>query len=904
MIDEALHAWLNDDSLGAEDEVVARLSALPAEATLPAIKERLDDALTVSVADAEKLARLAVALVDDASPPNLRALAVRCRAQVLHIRGEYGLAADAYAEAVALHEEADEVEQAAQVRKTRIDPLMYLGRIEEAEAEGERAREVFEQCGDRRRLAELNVNLGNLYLREGRPAEARNAYTAALKGIPEAEKTLRGVAALNLGNAMVATLDFQAAERAFDDAARLFEEEARDALLAEALYAGVYLDLERGRHRELLSRADRARAAYASQRHRRGEALCLQARGRSLLAQGLPGPALSALEESDALFDELGVASERGRGGVLAAEAYRRLGRPGSASRALETAREHFESDGNDVLAEFVRVLALEKASPTDESVEPALRRSLALFDERGVRREAARVSLALGERARRTGRLDAASTHLDAARRRMTSVPDPVFRLESCRLEADLCRAAGDPRGERAALEAAMEDIEILVALAGAHDLALGVARDTADVPRRLAHLHAASGDFREALRLALAARRARGGGGADVAEPRRRALLEDLQALYRAQIDRDRSGSPPDPAVIARIADLEERLREMLRGRTAGALTSEAHRVPVLDPWPPKTGLLVYLFTDAGAWALVARKPGEVLGIPLPDAAERSHWGQRLLWEMERRADRRPGASGEAPEAIEGLAHALLEPILPVIEGLDRLVLVTDAATDSWPLEALPLGDVPWGETMELVHCTGRLDDFAPEEAPISPDGPVLLAGGGDTVAPEMGRELDDLERVWGDRSRRVELGGVPEALSSGSALAHLAAHGFLRLDAPEFGGLVHGADVLHFHSFTSRPIDCPLVVLSGCQSALSDARFDGAAPGLAGALLEGGARRVLTSLWPVADGAARHFMRCFHGALKEGKTPSAARRVASQQLREARYPLSDWAPWVLKG
>ncbi len=904
MIDDALDTWLKDDSLEAEDEVVARLRAMPATSTLPAIKDRLDDVLTVSVADAEKLARLAVALVDGASPPHLRALAVRCHAQVLHVRGEYGPAAEAYAEAAELHEEACQAEQAAQVRKTRIDPLMYLGRVDEAEAEGKRAREVFERFGDRHRLAELNVNLGNLYLREGRPDEARESYTAALKDIPEDRKTLRGVAALNLGNALVATLDFQQAERAFEDAARLFEEEGRDALLAEALYAGVYLDLERGRHGELLSRTDRARAAYASQRHRRGEALCLQARGRSLLAQGLPGPALSALEESDALFEELGVASERGRGSVLAAEAYRRLGRPGSASRALETAREHFESDGNDVLAEYVRVLALERASPTDESVEPALRKSLALFNQRGVRREAARVSLVLGERARLAGRLEAASRHLDEARSRMATVPDPVFRLESRRLEADLRRAAGDPLGERAALELAMEDIEILAALAGAHDLALGVARDTADVPRRLAHLHADSGDFSEALRLALVAGRTRWRGRFDVDEPRRRALLEELQALYRAQITRDRSGSPPDPGVVARIADREERLRETLRGRTVMGGAAVSTRAPILDPWPPKTGVVVYLFTDEGDWALFARGSGDVGGVPLPEAPKRFHWGQRLLWEMERRADRRPGASGEAPEALEGLARALLAPIQPALEGLDRLFLVTDAVTGSWPLEALPFGESPWGERMELVRCTGGVDDLVVAEAPISPDGPVLLAGGGDKTAPAMGRELDDLERLWGERCRRTPLGTMPEALSRGGALAHLAAHGFLRLDAPEFGGLVHGSDVLHFHSFTSRRIACPLVVLSGCQSALSDARFDGAAPGLAGALLAGGADRVLTSLWPVEDESARRFMRCFHGALKGGETPSRARSIASRQLRQARYPLSDWAPWVLKG
>ncbi len=904
MIDDVLEAWLNEDSRRARDEAEARLRAWPPADVLPAIKERLDEALTVSVARAEKLARLAGALVDAEAPPSLRALAVRCRAQVLHVRGDYGPAADAYGEAVVLHEKAGEVEQAAQVRKTRIDPLMYLGRVEEAEAEGARAREVFERAGDRRRLAELHVNLGNLYLREGRPGEARDAYGRALRDIPEDLMTLRGVATLNLGNALVATLDFQGAERAFAEAARLFENDGRDALLAEALYAGVYLDLERGRHRELLARADRARAAFGSQRHRRGEALCLQARGRSLLAQGLPGPALSALDESDSVFGELGIASERGRGRVLAAEAFRRLGRPGSAARALEAAREHFESDGNDVLAEFVRVLALERASPTEEKVDEALRESLALFDERGVRREAARVALALGERARRVGRLDEAGRHLDEARRRMAAVSDPVFRLESRRMEANLRRAANDPLGERGALEAAMDDIEILVALAGAHDLALGVARDTADVPRRLAHLHAAAGDFSGALRLALAARRARGSGRGGGEEPRRRELLEDLQALYRAQIARDRSGSPPDPELTARIADQEERLREMLRGRSESGLTSSSGGSAALDAWPRKTGLLVYLFTDEGDWALVARGPEDVVGVALPNAATRSHWGQRLLWAMERKADRRPGASGEAPEALMGLARALLGPVGPALEGLERLVLVEDAATGAWPLEALPLGGSPWGEVMELVRCSGSLDGFTADEPPIASAGAVLLAGGGDEAAPDMGRELEDLEGVWGDRCRRVELGAIPTALSEGVALAHLAAHGFLRLDAPEFGGLVHGSDVLHFHSFTSRRILCPVVVLSGCQSALSDARFDGGAPGLAGALLAGGADRVVTSLWPVEDGAARRFMRCFHGALQEGKTPSAARRVASRRLREARYPLSDWAPWVLKG
>src|SRR6202035_1574155 len=60
-----------------------------------------------------------------------------------------------------------------------IQSLLLLGRYDEAIAAGERAKAIFRQQGNTRRLARLEINIGNIYHRQDRFTEALAFYDGA-----------------------------------------------------------------------------------------------------------------------------------------------------------------------------------------------------------------------------------------------------------------------------------------------------------------------------------------------------------------------------------------------------------------------------------------------------------------------------------------------------------------------------------------------------------------------------------------------------------------------------------------------------------------------------------------------------------------------------------------------------
>ncbi len=85
-------------------------------------------------------------------------------------------------------------------------------------------------------------------------------------------------------------------------------------------------------------------------------------------------------------------------------------------------------------------------------------------------------------------------------------------------------------------------------------------------------------------------------------------------------------------------------------------------------------------------------------------------------------------------------------------------------------------------------------------------------------------------------------------------------------------------------------------PLVVLSMCASG--DGEFvDGQGlQGLARALMQGGTRNVVATLWPVSDRAAAHFATAFHAELALGAAPSVATHRARAALERIGITLVD--------
>jgi CHAT domain-containing protein len=99
--------------------------------------------------------------------------------------------------------------------------------------------------------------------------------------------------------------------------------------------------------------------------------------------------------------------------------------------------------------------------------------------------------------------------------------------------------------------------------------------------------------------------------------------------------------------------------------------------------------------------------------------------------------------------------------------------------------------------------------------------------------------------------------------------------------------------------------------LVVLSACQTALAAGANDDVPPGddwigLVQAFLQGGASRVLASLWPIEDRTTAMLMEQFHRRLAAGHPAGAA--LAEAQREMLRRPETSapffWAAFVING
>jgi CHAT domain-containing protein len=162
------------------------------------------------------------------------------------------------------------------------------------------------------------------------------------------------------------------------------------------------------------------------------------------------------------------------------------------------------------------------------------------------------------------------------------------------------------------------------------------------------------------------------------------------------------------------------------------------------------------------------------------------------------------------------------------------------------------------------------------------------VVLVAGPDV--PRAGVELDALQRLY-PSARRLDgdaasAAAVVSALD-GASLAHVAAHGSFRGDNPLFSSLRVGDGPVTVYDLEALRQAPATLVLSACESGLSDVRPGDELIGLASVLLALGTNVLVASIIPVPDAATRTLMCAFHERLVHGDPPAAALAAAQEQV-----------------
>ncbi|MBA8795721.1 CHAT domain-containing protein/tetratricopeptide (TPR) repeat protein [Friedmanniella endophytica] len=820
---------------------------------------------------------------------------------------------------------------------------LQLRRLEEAERRLRAAVAEARAADDAALAGEARMSLASTLMLRGRPDEASAAIGAALADLGPVDpvaaaraRTQRAALAQELGHLDEALADLRLAlpvlRRAGDaqweaqalsnrslmlTARRQFAAAEADLVRARALCLEAGLLLQSGYIEQNLGcvRADRgdvpAALAHFDRAAARYRELGVEVgslsvdRARALLAVRLVGEGRAAAEQAVAVFTRQGRALNVPEAQLLTSAAALLGDDPDGAAAAARAAVEAFSRlDRTEwralavvaLLQAGYRRTARATAEPRGEAPDQAARASLLdrltegaaeaervgwLVPAQELRLLAARLALDLG-------RVEIAEVALARTARVRRGMPADV-RARAWLGEALLRRSQGSRLGARAALRAGLRVLEEFGATLGASELRahasvhrgalarLGVAMALEDRDARGVHTWSEHGRTR-----ALELRPAR-----PPADPELATELQDLRTTV-AELDQARSAGAPTARLLARQVELEHAIRDRTRRLAPGdgLRWRRPPGVAELAAALGETALVEYVESD-GVLHAVTVTDG-VARLRTLGSTETLHDTMRHLpFALHRMADpATPERQLTAAAPVVDRAARVLDALL--LAPLDRLL-------GDRPLVLVPTGwlqSVPWallarsrGRPVAVTPSTA-LWQAAVERTPAP--GPVTVVAG--PQLPGAVREAAQVAALhpgaWLLTGAAAVAGRVAPALD-GASLAHLAAHGLVRADNPQFSAVLLADGPYTVHDLDALTATPHHVVLAACNTALAHTTAGPEILGLSAALLTRQTATLVAPVVPVTDAETVGLMTGYHRRLRAGASPAAA-LAAEQQAR----------------
>lgn len=794
--------------------------------------------------------------------------------------------------AVRVAEGAGLATSAAEARMSLVGALALGGEWSKAKREADRAAAVLRGA----QLARLETQRAHLCIEQGRLDEALLGFRRALPVLRRSGDRLGEAFALDArGVAHFYRGELPAAEADLRRAAGLYVAVGEDRRAATNLQSlGVVVAL-RGDLPEALACFDRA-DEYLRE-HDQSDAMGLVDRSEALLAARLVSEAReSAARAVDALAKE-------GRKGYLAhahlklAEATLVEGDLATARARADEARREFLRQRRPswaALALHVSMRAAFLAGERSPRLLARARATAAALDDAGFKVPALDARLVAAQVALGLGRTEVARKELAVASRLRRRGPVQL-RARAWHAEALLRLAAGNRRGASAALLAGINSLDAYRAALGPTELrarASGHVAELARLGERMAL------EDHDADRVLMWSERGRAGAMRvrPARPPKDATLAAHLTELRAAASEADAAAlaGRPSGRLLARQAALEEKVRSRARHAT-GVLAASLAPIPAPAALAETLGsrALVETVEHGGVLSAVVLVDGRSSIHELAPRAEVEAEVEALRFSLRRLAHGRgPGAAlAAAADASAFGARRLdeltLQRLAPAI-GEREVVLVPTGSLHALPWAALP-------------SFAGRVVTVAPSAAvwyraatastfPMGRGGRVVLAAG--PGLPHAAAEVRALSRRYPAALRFSGAAAMCPAVTSaldGARLAHIAAHGRFRADNPMFSSLQLADGPLTVYDLERLSEPPGIIVLSACDSGLSEVHPGDELMGLAAALLALGTRTLVASVFPVPDEATRPLMLRFHAALRAGLTPAAA--LARAQQRSAR-------------
>ena len=881
------------------------------------------DALYLDLPKASRLADAGCELADLEGSRLARAFAERSQGHVSYLKGEYESAGARYRSAVDLfHAEGDELE-VGRTLSSGLQALSYQGSYDLAEQWAQRAGAIFERHGDVLRLARLDSNVGNIYFRHDRPADALVHYHRALEGFEQCGEPRDSAAAFsNLAVCSTSLGRFRDARDFYEKAREHCAAHGLIALAARADYNIAYLYFLRGEYNEArrLYQVTRDRCALAGDHYH--AALCDLDEAELYLELNLTREGELLAQRASRAFAQLKMPYEQAKALVNLAVALSQRGSGVRADAALRRARSLFARENNAVwpaLIDQLRAVLAFHAQRFERAHRLSSGASRALADAAIPGRAAlseillARLWLRAGypDRARLTGR---------EALERPGAESSPVLRFHARLVEGEIHEAQGRLDQARAAYESARRGLEDMRGRLDTEDLRISVLTDKLAVYESLVTLHLDRGTSEARAEAMDCVQQAKSRSLADRLgaswcgrPPEEGAplpeLRKDLEAVTR-QLESAELAAPGrarQRAILReRAAALEAELAQAPESLPATSLSWTAAQVALHD----SEALLEYYEARGVLYVFVlSRRELRVVRLgPAAPVRQALKLLQFQLGKLRFQQDSRERAqTPEVAHHLRSLGDLLIGPAEETIRAFRHLFVAPHRMLHSLPFGALHDGNNYLIDRFSLSFVpSAAVFAVCRQPRPATLGDAVVLAVA-DERAPRVAEEAEAVARILG--GAKMFLGDLASKASfalhaPAAGILHLAAHGLFRADNPMFSAIQLADGDLTMMDLSQTRLSAELLTLSACNSGSHLPVGGDELLGLIRGCLSSGARRLLVTLWEIDDRSALAFMTSFYGSIKKGVGSAESLGRAAREIR-LRFPHPyHWAPFMLVG
>ena len=196
-----------------------------------------------------QLAGIARWLAEILNDDYCRARSARAMGHAFQLKGQFRESLAEYQKALDLFEKLHLESELGSTLSGSLQPLILLGKYEEARLREERARKIFKAQGDELRLARLDSNLGNILHRQDRFEEALVLYRRAERSLQRFDAA--DDLAIVLNNIAVCSIslhDFDSALKTYRRLRTYSERRHLQRLIAQADYNIAYLHYLQGNY--------------------------------------------------------------------------------------------------------------------------------------------------------------------------------------------------------------------------------------------------------------------------------------------------------------------------------------------------------------------------------------------------------------------------------------------------------------------------------------------------------------------------------------------------------------------------------------------------------------------------------------------------------------------------------